>query len=290
MHSILGATKAIGDMLAENMVLGDAVICYSKLANGGAWTFEKWDKVIIKFTNVFLWLEGAFIWFTGFLLTVAFVFYLLDIAFKIGFAAMALPLAVGLWPFEITKDKVGICVSIIAKAAATFAFIAMTTTFIVNIHEAVFNYEMDNTGIENAENSGVTGLARLYESFDKARTGDASEADLDYVSQKLGFFEVTFVLLLFAFLYSYKLLQQTVPNLVDKFFPDKAFGNASPMHHMATAAVKAGKDIAMKPVGWARDAALYQGGRGLNKGIGWIAGKITGKGKKEDDKKDGGEK
>ncbi len=290
MNSILGATKAIGDILAENMVLGDAIMCYSKLENGGAWTFEKWDKVIIKFTNVFLWLEGAFIWCTGFLLTVAFVFYLLDIAFKIGFAAMALPLAVGLWPFEITKDKVGICVSIIAKAAATFAFIAMTTTFIVNIHEAVFNYEMDNTGIENAENSGVTGLARLYESFDKARTGDASEADLDYVSQKLGFFEVTFVLLLFAFLYSYKLLQQTVPNLVDKFFPDKAFGNSSPMHHMATAAVKAGKDIAMKPVGWARDAALYQGGRGLNKGIGWIARKLTGKGKKEDDKKDGGEK
>lgn len=296
MNSILGATKAIGNITAENMILGDAVMCYSKQENGGAWKITVWGKNIATFTNVFLWLEGVFIWCTGLLLTIAFVFYLLDLAFKIGFAAMALPLTVGLWPFEITKDKVGICVSIIAKAAATFAFIAMTTTFIVHIHDAAFNYELTEADIEDAEKYGISGLARLYDVFDNARMGTISDDDLDYARRKLGFFEVTFVLLLFAFLYSYKLLQQTVPSLVDKFFPDKAFGSSSPMHHMATAAVKAGKDIAMKPIGWARDATLYSGRRGIIKGakgikngVSWVAGKITGKGKEKDkdDKKEG---
>lgn len=284
MNSILGATYAISNITSENMILGDGLMCYAKLKGGGAW-----DLKIFKITNVKMWLEGAFIWCTGLLLSVAFVFYLLDIAFKIGFAAMALPLAVGLWPFEITKDKVGVCVSIIAKAAATFAFIAMTTTFIVHIHDAAFNYETETSAeIKAADEADIRGLARLYATFDKARSEEATADDLKYVASKMEIFGTTFVLLLFAFLYSYKLLQQTVPSLVDKFFPDKGFGSSSPMHHMATAVVRKGKDIAMKPIGWARDAALYQGGRGINKGAGWIGGKITGKGKNKDDKSGSG--
>ena len=279
MNSILGATKAIGDITSENMVLGDAIMCYASLDNGGAW--HPFGHVV---TNFWMWFEGMFIWCTGMLLTIAVAYYLLDLSFKIGFAVVALPIVVGLWPFDLTKDKFSICISIIAKSAATFAFLAMTTTFTVQLTDAVYSYEDADATVEEDPNA-PKGLAKLYEIYDRATKADANllkmseaerEADINYAASKLAVFSTTFVLLLFAFLYSFKLVQATVPDLVNKFFPDKAFGNQQPMHHWATAASKWVKDQAMKPVGWARDAALYQGGKLAQNAVGKAVGGITG--------------
>ena len=279
MNSILGATKAIGDITSENMVLGDAIMCYAALDNGGAW-----HPFGYTFTNFWMWFEGMFIWCTGLLLTVAIAYYLLDLSFKIGFAVVALPIVVGLWPFDLTKDKFFVCVSIIAKSAATFAFLAITTTFTVQLTDAVYSFEDgddSNYTTEMQNSNAPQGLAKLYEIYNRATMADVGatylsqaqqEADMDYASTKLAIFSTTFVLLLFAFLYSFKLVQATVPDLVNKFFPDKAFGNQQPMHHWATAATRWAKQQAMKPVGWARDAALYQGGN-LAKGV---AGRTVG--------------
>ena len=289
MNSILGATKAIGDITSENMVLGDAIMCYATLENGGAW-----HPFGYTFTNFWMWFEGAFIWCTGMLLTLAVAYYLLDISFKIGFAVVALPIVVGLWPFDITKDKFSVCVSIIAKSAAIFAFLAMTTTFTVQLTNAVYSYDDGDAAVETDPNA-PKGLAKLYEVYDRATMADVGatklteaqqDADMAYASSKLAIFSTTFVLILFAFLYSFKLVKATVPELVNKFFPDKAFGDQQPMHHWATAASKWVKDQAMKPVGWARDAALYQGGRlaknAVGKTVGGVAGSVrslAGKGK-----------
>ena len=264
MNSILGATKAIGDITSENMVLGDAIMCYATLDKGGAW--HAWSYTI---TNFWMWTEGAFIWCTGLLLTLAIVYYLLDISFKIGFAVVALPIVVGLWPFDLTRDKFGVCVGIIAKSAAIFAFLAITTSFTVLLTDAVYSYDDNDDGAaQTTDSSGPKGLAKLYMIFDTASQADAgildngnTEVDMEYASEKLAVFSTTFVLILFAFLYSYKLVKATVPQLANKFFPDKAFGDQQPMHHLATAATKAVKDVAMKPVGWARDVAVYQSGR-----------------------------
>ncbi len=289
MNSILGATKMISDITSENMVFGDVVMCYATLENGGAW-----HPFGYTVTNFWMWFEGMFIWCTGLLLTVAIVYYLLDLSFKIGFAVVALPIVVGLWPFDITKDKFSICISIIAKSAATFAFLAMTTTFTVQLTDAVYSYGDEEVTTE-ADPDAPKGLAKLYEVYDRATLADkgankpsaeAKAADINYAASKLAIFSTTFVLILFAFLYSFKLVQATVPDLVNKFFPDKAFGNQQPMHHWATAATKWAKDQAMKPVGWARDAALYQGGRlaknAVGKAVGGVAGSVrslAGKGK-----------
>jgi len=271
-NSIIGATEAIESITSENMILGEAVMCYATLKNGGAITFDTWLKKVKIMTNPLKWVEGAFIWVTGLLLTMAYAFYLVDISFKIGFAVIALPIAAGLWPFEITKDKLGVCISIIAKSAAMFAFLALTTTYTVSITDAVFSYEetFSDEGAEahQADAKGK-GLSRLYESFDKASSGTGTQEDIEYASDKLALFSTTFVLLLFAFLYSFNLVRQTVPDLVNKFFPDKAFGDSSPMHQWSTAVAKGIKDVAMKPVGYARDIAMHQSGR--------LAQKVTGK-------------
>ena len=271
MNSILGATKAITNITSENMILGDAIMCYSTLDRGGAWHIKIKiikDIELAHITNAFMWLEGFFIFCFGLLLTMAIIYYLMDLSFKIGFAVIALPIVVGLWPFNLTQDKFSVCVSIIAKAAATFAFFAITTTYTVGLTNAALSY---------GDMSDDT-VAKLYEIMDIAGAeGDPGQENIDYAAAKLSLFSTTFVMLLFAFLYSFKLVQNTVPDLVNKFFPDKAFGDTNPMHQWATAATRWAKDQAMKPVGYARDIALRQVGRLPGKAVGFMRS-MVGKG------------
>lgn len=285
MNSILGATKAITNITAENMILGDAIMCYSTLERGGAWVLNPgWWAPTIYITNAFMWIEGFIIFCFGMLLTLAIVYYLMDMSFKIGFAVIALPIVVGLWPFNMTKGKFGTCISIIAKAAATFAFLALTTTYTVALTEAVINWGDPAEVVSD----GKGGIAKLYEIMDEAGNiknigQDRKEDNIEYAAAKLSLFSTTFVMLLFAFLYSFKLVQNTVPDLVNKFFLDKAFGETNPMHQWATAASRWVKDQAMKPVGYARDIALNQAGNALKgmpgKAVGFaksMAGKGSG--------------
>lgn len=247
MNSILGATKAITDTTAETMVLGDAVQCYAGLEKGGAWNVTVLGLNVSRITNFWMWLEGTFIWCTGFLLTLAIAYYLLDIGFKIGFAVIALPIVVGLWPFNMTKGKFTNCLSIIFKASATFAFLAITTAYSLALI-----------------NSALGGLENIYDVMDSVASGqEVNQEQTDYVARQLELFSANFIILVFAFLYSYKLVGSTVSSLVNKFFPDQMFGEAQPIHHWSTAASRWVKDQAMKPIGYGRDIAMYQGGRAI---------------------------
>lgn len=284
MNSILGATKAITNITAENMILGDAIMCYSTLERGGAWTLfdDKWWAPTLHITNAFMWIEGFIIFCFGMLLTLAIVYYLMDMSFKIGFAVIALPIVVGLWPFNMTKGKFSMCISIIAKGAATFAFLALTTSYTVEMTKAVINWGDTPEAIA----AGEGGIQKLYSVMDEAgditKKGQDRDSDnFEFAAAKLTLFSTTFVLLMFAFLYSFKLVQNTVPDLVNKFFPDKAFGETNPMHQWATAASRWVKDQAMKPVGYARDIALNQAGeklKGLPKSAVGFAKSMVGKG------------
>lgn len=274
MNSILGATAAIGNITAENMVLGDVVMCYASLENGGAWSFFG----VGHLTNPIMWIEGLFFFCTGLLLSLAIVFYLIDICFKIGFAVIALPIAVGLWPFKITEDKLGVCISIIAKSAAIYAFLAIATTYTVHLTNAVFDYEdggMETQAEESADSNAPRGLAKLYSVYDDT-LGLRTDADTEYATRKLNLFSATFVLILFAFLYSYKLIQETVNETSNKFFSDKAFGDQSPMHHVGRAFAGKIKDIAAAPAKWAGDVAFYQGGRLVKNSVGGLLDRAKG--------------
>lgn len=286
MDSILGATKVITDTTAENMVLGNAITCYSGLDKGGAWHIKIADWNMMSFTNVVMWIEGALIWCTGFLLTLAVVYYLMDISFKIGFAVIALPIVVGLWPFNLTKGKFSICVSIIAKSAATFAFLAITTSYAMNLVSAALEGRTDDGKVavssvtdltdKNESGGGLNALLEAMETANTAESLDANKDNVEYVANRLAVFSFDFIILLFCFIYSYKLIQATVPQFVNKFFPDKAFGDSQPMHHWATAATRWAKDQAMKPASLAKDIALHQTGNLAKNAVGKTIGAMRG--------------
>lgn len=253
MNSILGATRVITDTTADVMVMGDMIMCYSSAKNGGAWHIDAKILDLGYWTNFVMWIQGGIIWCMGFMLTVSIAYYLVDISFKIGFAVLAIPVMMGLWPFGFTQGKIFIAISIIAKSAATFAFLALTTAFGMGL-----------------VGEAVGGLEELYGSMDALTQGETEEESIrSRVSDTLYLFSPTFVLLIFAILYFYKMVQQTISDLVNKFFPDQAFGDSSPMHSGATMATSFAKRFAMSASGFnlAKDIVAHQTGRLVKGGL-----------------------
>ena len=218
------------------MVIGNGLMCHS---------LDALSVFGFRIVDLWLWLCGAAIWLVGFLLTIFVSFYLLDITFKIGFAVMMLPLAIGLWPFKRTTGRVGACFSIILKAAATYAFLAICATLAIILVDAVLDAEKFFQYIEDDK---VTEISDMF-----SPTG------------------TPFLVFCIAFIYAIKLIGKN-QSLVNKFFPDAIFGDVSPMHEKMTGMTSMVHNQVMKPVGLARDIATHQAGRA-------IAGTAKGAGK-----------
>lgn len=219
MNRIMFFAQNLDKNVSTNLVIGHAMTCWSM--NGGAWDFS-----LFKMVNLWLWFCGALIWFVGFMLTLGIGYYLLDISFKLGFAIMALPVVIGLWPFNVTKGKVTAVISIMLKAAGTFVFLALTTTYAL----AMIN----------------VALRDVPTLFAKIEADDAI-----WISNTFDLTGPYFLIILFVYLYSMKLISSTVSDYVDKFFKDSVFGGADPMHGKLTQMTDFAKQQAMRPVKWA---------------------------------------
>jgi murein DD-endopeptidase MepM/ murein hydrolase activator NlpD len=262
MNSLLGAMRAITNQTADIMVLGNAVQCYAAMPNGGAWNISVFGLDFGWFPNIFMWVEGVILWFLGFMLTASIAYYLIDISFKIGFAVLSIPLLMGLWPFGLTQSKLYIAVSIIAKASATFAFLALTTLFGLTLLNSILSGD------------GLNGENGIFQMLDQAFSNGESNDDVlrEEISNTFDLFSITFLMLIFGIIYTYKLVSATISNYVNRFFPDQMFGDSSPMHNAATMMTSWTKKMAgaVSGVSLARDIVAHQTGNlikgGLQKG------------------------
>lgn len=219
MNRVMKFAQDLDKNVSLNLVIGHAITCWS--VTGGVW-----DLYAFKVVNLWLWFCGALIWFVGFMLTLGIGYYLLDISFKLGFSIMALPVVIGLWPFNVTKNKVMAVISIMIKSAGTFVFLALTTTYaLVMISVALRDV---NTLLKNVE-----------------------EGNSEWISETFSPTGSYFLIILFTYLYSMKLISSTVSDYVDKFCSDSVFGKATPMHGMLTQMTDMAKQFGMMPVKWA---------------------------------------
>ena len=217
---IMTLSKKADAAVSTNFVIGEALICHSIHA-GAINITESVEKVIpvkFYFPDVWIWLCGAVIWFFAFMVVMGVNFYLLDLSFKIGFAILAMPVMIGLWPFNKFKDKFKSCVNILINAAGTFMFLGITTGLSVLIISAALG--------------GTEELFAAIASDDKG-----------YVSQRFSLGGGSFIIILFAFLYAHKLISKT-EGLTDKFF-ESDMKDLNSMHHMTTQMI----DFAKKQVG-----------------------------------------
>lgn len=249
-NKIMLFTFNLDKTVSTNLVIGHALTCHAM--NAGAWNLGLFYMV-----NIWIWLCGAAIWFCGFMLTLGICYYLLDISFKLGFAIIALPVVIGLWPFNITKNKLPQTVSIILSSAATFAFLALTTTYALVLISA------------SLRDKNV-----LLKAIEDEKT--------DWISDTFDISGPYFIIIMFAYLYAIKLIGSTISDYVDKFFSDGIFGGQSPMHHKLTQATDFVKQKATGAASAAGGAIAGQVGKGAEKVLGKAVGFVKNKFKPKD--------
>lgn len=239
-NKLMALAEGIDKAVSTNLVIGHALTCHSFHA-GQINIFDPKEAlgvpITLRIPDVWVWLCGAAIWFSGFMLTLGVGYYLLDVCFKIGFCIIALPIVIGLWPFGPTSGKFKACMSIIFRSAALFAFLALVVSYALSLISA--------------------SLGDLTTFYAKINAGDA-----EWVSNMFSIFSASFIIILFAYLYSIKLVG-TATDYTGKFFGDSVFGNASPIHHKATQMTDFVKKKAMQPVQYAGGVVAHQATRAV---------------------------
>jgi len=247
LESIVETTKMISNNVALISVLGDTLMCHA--THGGKKDLEIWSVRIFTFPDIPVWLCGAIIYFIGFMLVLSVCFYVIDISFKLGFAIILMPIGIALWPFEKTKDKLSILISIFLKSAAIFPFLAITVAFTLN---------MVSVSLED--------LKDVFSAITNNNT--------DLISKKFSLTATSFLLVLTSLVYGMKLIGKSVSEYANNFFPDKAFGGASPIHDMATQALDFAKQKVVQPVAsLAHDIVKTQAGKVTEKAGNLLQGK-----------------
>lgn len=248
--SIYNTTKSISDSIMLISILGDTLMCHASHAAKNQVTILKIK--LFDYPDISIWLCGAVIYFFGFMLVLSITFYVVDISFKLGFAIILMPIGIALWPFDKTKDKLTILISIFLKSAAIFSFLAITVAYTLGMLS-----------------ESLGGLRQVFEAIATNNT--------DYIADTFTLDASHFLLVCTALAYGMKLIGSTVPEYVDKFFPDKAFGGASPMHHLSTQAMDFAKKKVVQPVAsLTHDIVKTQAGKVTEKAGNLLQGKYHG--------------
>lgn len=250
-QNIYSTTFNITNATSLIMVLGHALTCHATRTDKQS--IGLGPITLATYPNIPVWLCGAIIYFMGFMITLSITFYLVDIAFKLGFMIIVLPIGIALWPFPPTKNKLSMIISTILKNAAIFAFLGLTVSYTLNLLS-----------------SAVGDLADVFMDIDTNKTDD--------ISNKFQLASTTFLIIVFALAYGMKLIGSTVVDYADKFFPDNMFGTgqaASPIHGSMTQAMDFAKKKGVEPIAsYASDVASTQ----MGKATVFVGKKISGKG------------
>ena len=262
MNNIMTVNKAVDKKVARFIVLGDAVKCAA-----ADFLSHEWSLLVIKIhvPNITLWLSGAIVWVVGVILTFVIGYYLCDISFKLGFAILAMPIAIGLWPFPLTKKYLGKVISLMLHCTGIFIFLCLGVTLAVALFDAAVT-----VGIAGTSSDGKDAMETMFGYFKEAeRDNPASEI----IANAFDLTSFNFLLLMFAGIYGFRLIGASVNKYTGKFFPDSTgLGSVNPMHQGLTQVTDFAKQQAEKVGALAKDTLKTQAGRGAAK----LGGKISG--------------
>lgn len=223
--------------------------------------------VVVPLLNYFI--SGLLIYLTGFFMCMSIGMYFIDISFKLGFATLLLPLSISLWPFPPTQSKLSENIAIVIYNAMLFAFVSIGTAYAVKLVDASLGMVKDAEFwmIMGATDNGLgNGLANTTATWQTLNSGDYADS-MEKFSESYDLSSVNILIILFALIFGFKILSSSIQNYLSTFFGDGALGSAdTAMHHLGTQAVGKIKQSIVNPTARvARDIALNQGGKGIEK-------------------------
>ncbi len=135
----------------------------------------------------------------GFLLSIAFVFYLLDVVVQLGIVGALLPFLVAAWPFKLTSQYTKKGFDMLLNSIFVFMMMGVVVNLSMSLISVAVEY---NTNTEGASGDvGETGLAGLIRAL--------SEIDTTKLSYMVNIISIGFLLFLVANIMSMLLLSKT---------------------------------------------------------------------------------
>ncbi len=185
----------------------------------------------------------------GFLLCLAFIFYLLDAVVQLGIVGGLLPFLIASWPFKMTSKYTSTGFKMFLNSVFTF----MMMGFVVKVTILLIDNAMGSAAVANeADNLAKfeqSGLMNLANAIDKV--------DTDSLRTMVNVFSVGFCVFIFASIMGFLLLSK-VSELTNKFASGGMKGSASSIATMAASKIKGMAGKVMAPTAKALDKKAKQ--------------------------------
>ena len=133
----------------------------------------------------------------GFLLSMAFVFYLLDVVVQLGIVGALLPFLVASWPFKITSKYTSTGFEMLLNSIFVFMMMGVVVSLSMELIQVAVEYNTDGGSGDVAEN-GISGLITAL-----------SERDVKKLERMVNVISIGFILFLVTNIMSMLLLKKT---------------------------------------------------------------------------------
>ena len=161
----------------------------------------------------------------GFLLCLAFIFYLLDAVVQLGFVGALLPFLIASWPFKMTSKYTSTGFKMLLNSIFTFILMGV----VVKVSMELVNMAVDINTQTRGSDSETSSLALLVEALDTTNT--------ERLKQMVNVLSVGFLIFLFANIMGFLLLAR-VSELTDRFASGGMKASAPAIATMGASAVK----------------------------------------------------
>ena len=133
----------------------------------------------------------------GFLLSMAFVFYLLDVVVQLGVVGALLPFLIASWPFKLTSKYTSKGFEMLLNSIFVFMMMGVVVNLSIELIQVAVEFNTDGSGGDVAEN-GISGLIKAL-----------SEIDTKKLTSMVNVISIGFILFLVTNIMSMMLLKKT---------------------------------------------------------------------------------
>ncbi len=214
-NNIIKLAELINQSTSEMMRFGDMLMCSG--LHGSAADIDIVGVISLKLIAPSIYLSGALLYIIGFLIMLMTSFYLFDAAFNLSISVILLPLALALWPFGWTRDKLKIVINSILYYTGVFIFLPLG---VLMAKELAFSV------VEMAFKSSA--------GFDFQTAYEADQSDL--IEENLGIFCMPFLKVLLFYVVALRIIPLMATEFCKYFFGNALVG--SPMMDRITQAAK----------------------------------------------------
>lgn len=230
---------------SQMMKYADMIKCYSEHGKGAFYSINLLIfSISVHWIEPWTWMASLILLVIGFLIMMIASFYMFDVSFNIAISLFLLPLALALWPFAWTRDKLKQVLDGIVYYTGLFIFLPLGIAISTSLVTTVIDKTL-------AAQSGTNGRS-FVEIFQDGKS--------DILQESFSLWSPGFYVLFITYIIAMYIIPLMAGEFCSHFFGSAMVGN--PMSDMIKERIKAAKENTLGRAGkYAKDVAKHQTGK-----------------------------